>query len=192
MQNRDTTENSILTYHRIVEAFKYSYAYRALLGDEDYTDITEVGCLWVYGKARPVCLFHGKGSFLFIQIFLTILNYAILIWIRLRSGEILGLWVIRNASYQIGILNPLLGNTTARFGIKFSFRITREMGGGSDVVSLPKSNMFNYDNNNSNNNNNNNSNNNNNNNNNSDNNNTINYNDDDNNSLYCYAMPMRP
>ena len=85
-----------------------------------------------------------------------------------------------------------MGNTTARFGIKFSFRITREMGGGSDVVSLPKSNMFNYDNNNSNNNNNNNSNNNNNNNNNSDNNNTINYNDDDNNSLYCYAMPMRP
>lgn len=40
--SREDLNNSVLTYHRIVEAFKFGYAYRALLGDEDFWDVREV------------------------------------------------------------------------------------------------------------------------------------------------------
>ncbi|XP_073256998.1 glutathione hydrolase 1 proenzyme-like [Porites lutea] len=40
--SRKDLNSSILTYHRIIEAFKFAYAYRALLGDEDYWDVSEV------------------------------------------------------------------------------------------------------------------------------------------------------
>lgn len=38
----NSTEDQILTFHRILEAFKYSYALRMKLGDEDFLDLKEV------------------------------------------------------------------------------------------------------------------------------------------------------
>lgn len=40
--DRKDIKSTVLTYHRIVEAFKFAYAYRALLGDEDFWDVEEV------------------------------------------------------------------------------------------------------------------------------------------------------
>ncbi|XP_022108894.1 gamma-glutamyltranspeptidase 1-like isoform X2 [Acanthaster planci] len=37
-----TTEAEILTTHRMVEAFKFAYAGRSFLGDEDYVDVREI------------------------------------------------------------------------------------------------------------------------------------------------------
>ena len=40
--DRKDLNSSVLTYHRAVEAFKFAYAYRALLGDEKFWDVDEV------------------------------------------------------------------------------------------------------------------------------------------------------
>ena len=35
-------DQAVLTYHRIAEAFKFAYARRSDLGDEDFLDIEDV------------------------------------------------------------------------------------------------------------------------------------------------------
>ena len=40
--DRSSVNRSVLTYHRIAEAFKFASAYRALLGDEDYANVSGV------------------------------------------------------------------------------------------------------------------------------------------------------
>ena len=49
--DRSSVNRSVLTYHRIAEAFKFGYAYRALLGDQDYANVTEV-TRWCMSRGR--------------------------------------------------------------------------------------------------------------------------------------------
>lgn len=42
-ENLSTVNETVLTYHRIIEAFKHSYGKRTLIGDPKFTDIDEVG-----------------------------------------------------------------------------------------------------------------------------------------------------
>ena len=37
-----SVEGRILTYHRIIESFKFAYAKRTHMGDEDYVDMDDV------------------------------------------------------------------------------------------------------------------------------------------------------
>lgn len=37
-----TIDDTVLTYHRIAEAYKYAFARRTELGDEDFVDVSNV------------------------------------------------------------------------------------------------------------------------------------------------------
>ena len=41
-ENVKTVNSSILTFHRMIEAFKFAYARRTEIGDPDYVNITDV------------------------------------------------------------------------------------------------------------------------------------------------------
>jgi gamma-glutamyltranspeptidase/glutathione hydrolase/leukotriene-C4 hydrolase len=51
-----TVSGQVITLHRIVEAFKLSFAKRPLLGDPEDADVIEVGCVFFSPKAVCSCL----------------------------------------------------------------------------------------------------------------------------------------
>lgn len=60
----DGTSKTVEAYHKIAETFKFGYAMRSYLGDEDFVDVTKVcfqeSCLHCNHNSEPD--FYGSGN----------------------------------------------------------------------------------------------------------------------------------
>jgi len=58
----DIPNQQTLSYHRIIEAFKFAYAKRSELGDEDYVNVTEVSATLRSSSHKSTSVGNGHNK----------------------------------------------------------------------------------------------------------------------------------